>query len=142
MLQNAYLPAKIGADTAENERNSAENLPKIGKAIEVLLTRPAKTPSRWKNDLDRAVAAAIPQVRQLARSTASRTSPNAGCRGMRQNLAGSFSAVSKPNFASKYAFESSRRDLHNALLCTAPKSHFFQKICRICQNLRKFSEFK
>ena len=35
-----------------------------------------------------------------------------------QTLEGSFSAVSKPNFASKYAFESSRRDLHNALLCT------------------------
>ena len=30
MLQNAYLLAKIGADTAENERNFAENLPKIG----------------------------------------------------------------------------------------------------------------
>ena len=30
MLQNAYFLAKIGADTAENERNSAENLPKIG----------------------------------------------------------------------------------------------------------------
>ena len=28
-------------------------------------------------------------------------------------------AVSKPNFASRYAFESSCRDLHNALLCTA-----------------------
>ena len=26
MLQNAYLLAKIGADTAENERNFAENL--------------------------------------------------------------------------------------------------------------------
>ena len=25
MLQNAYLLAKIGADTAENERNFAEN---------------------------------------------------------------------------------------------------------------------
>ena len=34
-------------------------------------------------------------------------------------LEGSFSAASKPNFASKYAFESSRRDLHNALFCTA-----------------------
>ena len=33
-------------------------------------------------------------------------------------LKGSFSAVSKPNFASKYALESSRRDLQNALLCT------------------------
>ena len=30
MLQNAYLLSKIGADTAENERNFAENLPKIG----------------------------------------------------------------------------------------------------------------
>ena len=30
---------------------------------------------------------------------------------------GSFSAVSKPNFARKYALESSRRDLQNALLC-------------------------
>ena len=35
-----------------------------------------------------------------------------------QTLQGSFSAVSKPNFASKYSLESSRRDLHNALLCT------------------------
>ena len=33
-------------------------------------------------------------------------------------LKGSFSAVSKPNFASKYALESSRRNLQNALLCT------------------------
>ena len=40
------------------------------------------------------------------------------CHGIRQTLEGSFSAVSKPNFASKYALESSRRDLHNALLCT------------------------
>ena len=33
MLQNAYLLAKIGADTAENERNFAENLPKIGNYL-------------------------------------------------------------------------------------------------------------
>ena len=46
----------------------------------------------------------------------------------RQTLEGSFSAVSKPNFASKYAFESSRRDLHNKLLCTALQSQFFVKI--------------
>ena len=35
-----------------------------------------------------------------------------------QTLQSSFSAVSKPNFASKYSLESSRRDLQNALLCT------------------------
>ena len=45
-----------------------------------------------------------------------------------QTLEGSFSALSKPNFASKYAFESSRRDLHNALLCTALEAHS-SKIC-------------
>ena len=42
-------------------------------------------------------------------------------------LAGSFSAVSKRNFARKYSLESSRRNLHHALLCTALKSHFFWK---------------
>ena len=45
--------------------------------------------------------------------------------GMRQALQGSFSAVSKPNFAIKFSFESSRRDLHNTILCTALQSHFF-----------------
>ena len=34
----------------------------------------------------------------------------------------SFSAVSAPIFASKYALESSRRDLHDALLCTVLKA--------------------
>ena len=52
-----------------------------------------------------------------------------------QTLEGSFSAVSKRNFARKYAFESSCRDLHNALLCTALQSHFCQKFAK------NFSEF-
>ena len=38
MLQNAYLVAKIGADTAENERNFAEILPQIGNYPKGLLT--------------------------------------------------------------------------------------------------------
>ena len=42
----------------------------------------------------------------------------------RQTLQGSFSAVSKRNFASKYSLESFRRDLHNALRSTALQSHF------------------
>ena len=57
-----------------------------------------------------------------------------------QTLQVSFSAVSKPNFASKYALESSRRDLHNALLCTALKSHFFKKNARYSISL-KFANF-
>ena len=39
MLQNGYLLAKIGADTAENERNFGQNLPKIGNY-------PTATPQR------------------------------------------------------------------------------------------------
>ena len=41
-----------------------------------------------------------------------------------QTLQGSFSAVSKPNLQvkTKYSLESSRRDLHNALLCTVLES--------------------
>ena len=30
MLKNAYLLAKVSADTAENERNFAQNLPNTG----------------------------------------------------------------------------------------------------------------
>ena len=45
---------------------------------------------------------------------------------------GSFSAVSRPNFARKYALESSRRDLHNALLCTVLNAqNFVQKSLNI-----------
>ena len=33
MRQNAYLFAKIGADTAENDRIFSENLPKIGNCV-------------------------------------------------------------------------------------------------------------
>ena len=44
-----------------------------------------------------------------------------------QTLQGSFSAVSKPNFASKYALESSRRNLHNALLCTVLNAQSFRQ---------------
>ena len=55
-----------------------------------------------------------------ARSFAGQSTPGeCGCHGIRQTLQGSFSAASKRNFARKYALESSRRDLHNALLCTA-----------------------
>ena len=50
--------------------------------------------------------------------------------GIGQTLQSSFSAVSKRNFARKYALESSRRDLHNALLCTALQSHFMSNICQ------------
>ena len=60
-----------------------------------------------------------------------------------QTLQGSFSAVSTPIFASKYALESSRRDLHNALLCTVLNAqNCVQKSLKMLpifsQNLAKF----
>ena len=56
-------------------------------------------------------------------------------------LKGSFSAaaaaaaaVSKPNFARKYASESSRRDLQNALLCTVLESNPFSNLNFFVEN--------
>ena len=46
MLQNAYLLAKIGADTAENEQHLAEILPKIGNYPDKL--------DRLAHDMDQA----------------------------------------------------------------------------------------
>ena len=48
-----------------------------------------------------------------------------------QTLQGSFSAVSKPIFASKYSFESSRRDLHNALESNPPMKRNGALLCTI-----------
>ena len=56
----------------------------------------------------------------------------------RQTQQGSFSAVLKPNFVRKYALESSRRDLHNALLCTTLNHMFSKSLLEFCQNLAKF----
>ena len=64
-----------------------------------------------------------------------------GGHGMRQTLQDSFSAVSKRNFASKYAFESSRRDLHNALLRTALRSHFSKNLLDFAKSLLNFAKF-
>ena len=67
-----------------------------------------------------------------------------------ETLQGLFSAVSKPNFASKNSLESSRRDLHNALLCTVLYSqNFVQKtagllllfnFANFCQTLLDFAD--
>ena len=54
MLKNAYLLAKIGADTAENERNFAEIFPKIGNYPTGPLPstrgprRPPRRPRGWR----------------------------------------------------------------------------------------------
>ena len=68
MLQNAYLLAKIGSDTAENERHFAENLPKI-----VYCDPNCKTAWRRAPDLRIAWACRLMQrVRNLAEDVTER----------------------------------------------------------------------
>ena len=111
-LSKAYLLAKIGFNTAENEPFK----------LEVSQVAAHRVP-RWLRICLRECRPA-----RSARSIADRT------------LQGSFSAVSKPNFARKYAFESSHRDLHNALLCTALQSQNFVKIAKLFVKVAKFSK--
>ena len=59
-----------------------------------------------------------------------------GGRQARQTLEGSFSSLSKPMFASKYSFESSRRDLRNTHFCTDLRSQSFK--CKLSFFLKRF----
>ena len=104
-LFNAYFLAKFGFDTAENEpcKVCAEQHGSSRSRSAPRSLRPGVLTS----------AAAGPEAR-VRRGLAGADGEDASGR---QTLEGSFSAVSKPNFASKYLLESSRRDLHNALLC-------------------------
>ena len=102
MLQNAYFVAKIGADTAENEQHSAEILPTdaLWRGPSPVLRGRPRRPAR------RAL-----RPRSLHRERAARRPWAKFCKF----LAGSFSAVSKRNFARKYAFDSifqALQDLH------------------------------
>ena len=52
--------------------------------------------------------------------------------GERANLTGLVLGCIEANFARKYAFESSRRDLHNAHLCTALLAQCFWQYFAMC----------
>ena len=101
-LSNAYLLAKFGFDTAENEPSKICRLDEL--------------------ETDAASYERTGRPRRASpRRPGSRRRPYPAFARLRiGSLEGSFSAVSKPNFASKYAFESSRRDLHNALESNPP----------------------
>ena len=57
----------------------------------------------------------------------------------RANFSGLVLSCIMPNFVRKYAFESSRRDLQGAHLCTVRQSHFLSKIS---QNFAKFCKIQ
>ena len=74
----------------------------------------AKLVTIHSRDRQRRVAELVLQVHVRAR-VEERGHLGDLCAESGQTLQGSFSAVSKPNFASTYSLESSRRDPHNAL---------------------------
>ena len=90
MLQNAYLIAKIGADTAENERNFAKNwqLPygSTGEARRLEARGAARPGGRRDPEPQLALARQSPPARPIGKISAKFSS---------------FSAVSAPIFASK-----------------------------------------
>ena len=111
MLPHAYFLAKIGADTAENEQHFAEICQKLATTLRVRRADPAPSASAS------AASAYVGSPTQLSNCLTLKGSFSAGwLAGWQTGL--SFSAVSKTNVASKYALESSRRDLQNALLGT------------------------
>ena len=109
MLSNAYFLAKFHFDRAENE--PAKILQNLN--FPILLTLPPNP------TLDSCSA-------RPAGGPCAGAAFMTGGDGARVGHERSFSAVSKPNFARKYALESSRRDLHNALLCIA-----FAQLCNL-----------
>ena len=66
MLQNAYFLAKIGADTAENERHFAEHLPKI------VGSRSSASSTLGGRSHEEARLAALQEARALARENRAR----------------------------------------------------------------------
>ena len=108
MLQNAYFLAKIGADTTENEQHLAEILPKTGNYPTV----PQECPDEVFGDVVnlgkcKGGTAADPNFDVQLAGEVRRSTPRRPSASIGQTLKGLFSAVSKPNFASKYALESS-----------------------------------
>ena len=149
MPSNAYLLAKIGADTTENKQHFAEILP-IGILADdrdrdprrATARRPAGRPGRRGG-----------RVRVRGLESAKLANFAKFCKF----LAGSFSAVSKRNFARKYAFDSifqALQDLHtfaplqsqNFSKKSVWKSALFvkiqQKICKCCKICKILPNFK
>ena len=171
MLQNAYFLAKIGADTAENEQHFAEILPKTGNyptgpvPIADDLLAPRRPSPRGRPRARRsgwAWRAAHPPARRnpygrnsflgWVRVRGLESAKLANFAKFCKFLAGSFSAVSKRNFARKYAFDNSFHTLqdvtllHRCGLKILAKSRFeksaiFVKIQQKFANVAKSAEF-
>ena len=160
MLQNAYFLAKIGADTAENEQHSAEILPTDA------LWRHRKASSNGDGHIDFAAYDTTGDGKaDRIEMDHTHDGKVTGVRGLGlakfcKFLAGSFSAVSKRNFARKYAFDSIFQVLQDLHTFAPLQSQNFRKksvwkisnfreisaknckcrkICKILSNFKNFS---
>ena len=119
MLQNAYLASKIGADTAENERNVAEICQKNCNY---------RCAAEGRAD---ALDAGLAELRGEADALRTKLQVPANARWnftiFCRFLAGSFSVVSKRNVASKYAFDSIVQDLQDVRTFAALQTQHFSK---------------
>ena len=119
-LKDAREPAEILGIVAEDAyrftlANCTQCLQRLADRAKTEALQQVKGDKRWRKLLGR--------LRDLFNEDGE-ADPHLPMLGLTQlsnylTLKGSFSAVSKPTFARKYALESSRRDLHNAVLCTA-----------------------
>ena len=138
MLQNAYLVAKIGDDTAENERNFAEICQKFA------FIWPSRGAERTRAPPDGDLRplprpAPRPAVRVPGRRLPERHRPRWShfFENFCKFLAGSFSAVSKRNFARKYAFDSIFQALQDVHTFAPLRSQNFRK-----KRFEKISNFR
>ena len=118
MLQNAYFLAKIGADTAKNEQHFAEILPigrRVADRVRAGGTELSRLASEWHaQESAQRSGSALPNPERV-RVRGLESAKLANFAKFCKFLAGSFSAVSKRNFARKYAFDSifqALQDLH------------------------------
>ena len=168
MLHNAYLLAKIGADIAENERNCAKNLPKIHQKLanfwqigKCPLRRPAPGGEQRGPLPERLAAAALPRAAGDSGGGAG-GQERSHAKNLQilqflflQFLAGSFSAVSKRNFARKYALKLAASFkiykmctlLHHSelkflgKLSKISRNNIYQKKFEFFENLQNFVKF-
>ena len=134
MLQNEYLVAKIGVDTAENEPSKVcwPAFARSKRSSKRQRVRP-----RLRKVLTQRVRARLGQGRRLAGGVEPRCLRRAVEPGLSRvadfratthhSFRGSFSAASTPIFATKYSFCSIFRDLQNELAEFSKSCKNFQK---------------
>ena len=130
ILQNKHLLAKICFDDAENEPFSFNFVNFSSDCLQGFNFDRAPAPPR--NNTSNCFRVVVKVYKPL-RLLSSDYHFSLFC--------GSFSAVSKPNFASKYSFCSIFQDLHNEHAFAPPTTQNLQTFAQFCKFLMTFPDF-